>query len=166
MTIFLLASLNLLLFRHERSHSDTPAIPVSLTAESCSVASLPGFRRGSVSSTGEGEGEKGGGAGERMAGGKGRRRSRQRPSSSGHAPALELPPRGGTGAPPPRPPDYISQQQQQGGSSSGYQGASSLHGRGSRVSRTQSRESGGREEEEEETQVHFSQLSFEKQPEN
>jgi len=142
--------------RHERSHSDTPAIPVSLTAESCSVASLPGFRRGSVSSTGEGEGEKGcggGGGGERMAGGKGRRRSRQRPASSGHAPALELPPRGGTGAPPPRPPDYISQQQQQGGASSGYQGASSKHGRGSRVSRTQSRESGGRGEEEEETQV-------------
>lgn len=93
-----------------------------------------------------------------MAGGKGRRRSRQRPASSGHAPALELPPRGGTGAPPPRPPDYISQQQQQGGASSGYQGASSKHGRGSRVSRTQSRESGGRGEEEEETQVHFSTI--------
>ena len=91
-----------------------------------------------------------------MAGGKGRRRSRQRPASSGHAPALELPPRGGTGAPPPRPPDYISQQQ--GGTSSGYQGASSKHGRGSRVSRTQSRESGGRGEEEEETQVHFSTI--------
>lgn len=86
-----------------------------------------------------------------MPAGKGRRRSRQRPASSGHAPALELPPRGGTGAPPPRPPDYISQQQ--GGTSSGYQGASSMHGRGSRVSRTQSRESGGRGEEEEETQV-------------
>jgi len=129
--------------RHERSHSDTPAIPVSLTAESCSVASLPGFRRGSVSSTGEGEGEKGGG-GERMVGGKqGRRKSRQRPASSGHAPALELPPRGG-GAPPPRPPDYCTQQ----GVGSGYQ-----QGRGSRVSRTQSRESGGREEEDEETQV-------------
>lgn len=109
------------------------------------MASLPGFRRGSVSSTGEGEGEKGGG-GERMVGGKqGRRKSRQRPASSGHAPALELPPRGG-GAPPPRPPDYCTQQ----GVGSGYQ-----QGRGSRVSRTQSRESGGREEEDEETQVTF-----------
>jgi hypothetical protein len=41
---------------HERSHSDTPpavggvAVPVSLSAESSSVASLPGLRRGSVSS--------------------------------------------------------------------------------------------------------------------
>merc|ERR550519_1449793 len=35
---------------HERSHSDTPVIPVSLTAESSSVTSLPGLRRGSVSS--------------------------------------------------------------------------------------------------------------------
>merc|ERR550519_2319345 len=35
---------------HERSHSDTPVIPVNLTAESSSVASLPGMRRGSVSS--------------------------------------------------------------------------------------------------------------------
>ena len=35
--------------RHERSHSDTPAIPVCLTAESCSVASLPGFRWGNCS---------------------------------------------------------------------------------------------------------------------
>ena len=132
--------------RHERSHSDTPAIPVSLTAESCSVASLPGFRRGSVSSTGEGEqGEKGGERiGKQQQGN--RRRSRQRPASSGHAPALELPPRGG-GAPPPRPPDY---------SSGGYPPAPVKQSRGSRVSRTQSRESGSREEEEEEeTQVLF-----------
>merc|ERR1719445_1332975 len=35
---------------HERSHSDTPPVPVGLTAESSSVASLPGLRRGSVSS--------------------------------------------------------------------------------------------------------------------
>merc|ERR1719334_127038 len=81
--------------RHERSHSDTPAIPVSLTAESCSVASLPGFRRGSVSSQGE--------PGDVSAAGQGpktRRKSRQRPASSGHTPALELPPRGSGGAPP------------------------------------------------------------------
>ena len=108
------------------------------------MASLPGFRRGSVSSTGEGEqGEKGGERiGKQQQGN--RRRSRQRPASSGHAPALELPPRGG-GAPPPRPPDY---------SSGGYPPAPVKQSRGSRVSRTQSRESGGREEEEEEeTQV-------------
>ena len=49
--------------------------------------------------------------------------------------------------PPPRPPDY---------SSGGYPPAPLKQSRGSRVSRTQSRESGGREEEEEEeTQVLF-----------
>ena len=35
---------------HERSHSDTPPVPVGLTAESSSVASLPGLRTGTVSS--------------------------------------------------------------------------------------------------------------------
>merc|ERR1719370_186502 len=64
---------------HERSHSDTPPVPVGLTAESSSVASLPGLRRGSVSSQDSQED----------------RRGRR----------LELPPRGG-GCPPPRPPDY------------------------------------------------------------
>ena len=129
----------------------------------CITSSLP---RGSVSSGGEGEGR-----GEGVS----RRRSRQRPASSPHcnpphAPALELPPRGGGGSnPPPRPPDYYTQvllaffvlllcsisyllpptsyllflPQLLQGSSQG--------GRGSRVSRTQSRDSGGREEEE--TQV-------------
>jgi hypothetical protein len=114
--------------RHERSLSDTPAVPVSLTAESCSVAGLPGgpgFRRGSGSSQGEA-------AVEAVPGQARRRRSRQRPASSGPgAPALELPPRGGASAPPPRPPDYY--------------GAGPAAG-GHRLGRTQSRE-------EEETQV-------------
>jgi len=67
---------------HERSHSDTPPVPVGLTAESSSVASLPGLRRGSVSSQDSQEDRKSQGRG-----------------------ALELPPRGGC-PPPPRPPDY------------------------------------------------------------
>jgi len=67
---------------HERSHSDTPPVPVGLTAESSSVASLPGLRRGSVSS----------------------QDSQEDRRSQGRA-ALELPPRGGC-QPPPRPPDY------------------------------------------------------------
>ena len=66
---------------HERSHSDTPPVPVGLTAESSSVASLPGLRRGSVSS----------------------QDSQEDRRSQGRA-ALELPPRGCP--PPPRPPDY------------------------------------------------------------
>merc|ERR1719154_1058004 len=69
---------------HERSHSDTPPVPVGLTAESSSVASLPGLRRGSVSS----------------------QESQEDRRSQGRG-ALELPPRGGGGCPPPpRPPDY------------------------------------------------------------
>jgi len=67
---------------HERSHSDTPPVPVGLTAESSSVASLPGLRRGSVSS----------------------QDSQEDRRSQGRA-ALELPPRGSC-QPPPRPPDY------------------------------------------------------------
>jgi len=69
---------------HERSHSDTPPVPVGLTAESSSVASLPGLRRGSVSS----------------------QESQEDRRSQGRG-ALELPPRGAGGCPPPpRPPDY------------------------------------------------------------
>ena len=68
---------------HERSHSDTPPVPVGLTAESSSVASLPGLRRGSVSSQDSQE--------DRRSQGRG---------------APELIPRGGGCPPPPRPPDY------------------------------------------------------------
>jgi len=77
---------------HERSHSDTPPVPVGLTAESSSVASLPGLRRGSVSSQDSQEDR--------------RLRSQERQEDRrGKRSGLELPPRAG-GPPPPRPPDY------------------------------------------------------------
>ena len=66
---------------HGRSHSDTPPVPVGLTAERSSVASLPGLRRGTVSS----------------------QESREDRRSQGRG-ILELPPRGG--CPPPPRPDY------------------------------------------------------------
>lgn len=124
---------------HERSHSDTPPVPVGelqssyyiysacitlpsaygdhdplagLTAESSSVASLPGLRRGSVSSQ-EGEQERPGG-------------QQRRP---------ELPVRGERPPPAPhRPPDYQTAVR-------------------ARVARTQSRDSARYSDTENETQV-------------
>ena len=130
---------------HERSHSDTPPVPVGelhrpltihsacvrllfalidhdplagLTAESSSVASLPGLRRGSVSS----QDSQGGQPGEQE-----QRGQHRRP---------ELPVRGERPPPAPhRPPDYQTAVR-------------------ARVARTQSRDSSGRySDTENETQV-------------
>lgn len=121
---------------HERSHSDTPPVPVGkwhyhaphlkycrivillccvlpgLTAESSSVASLPGLRRGSVSSQ-ESQEDK-----------------RQKKTG------LELPPRAGQVAPP-RPPDYQTTVHRH---SHTPDTEHSRHHRHGRVARTQSRD--------------------------
>jgi len=135
---------------HERSHSDTPVIPVNLTAESSSVASLPGIRRGSVSSqrgsVSSQEDETDGGNRFSMPH-EARRDSTQaltrKVSSvscggSSMGPPLELPPRAVSGQPPPRPPDY----QTTLGRMDGQYHRRAQHRRNTkhRVSRTQSRE--------------------------
>jgi len=77
---------------HERSQSESH--PVSLTAESCSVASLPGYRRGSISSQ-----DSHTDTGTTISG--------QTGVSGTESGRIELPPRaGGAACVPPRPPEY------------------------------------------------------------
>lgn len=136
---------------HERSHSDTPVIPVNLTAESSSVASLPGMRRGSVSSQ---EDETDGGnrfslpheARRDSAQALMRKVSSVSCGGSSMGPPLELPPRAVSGQPPPRPPDY----QTTLGRMEGQYHRRAQHRRNTkhRVSRTQSREADASPEDE------------------
>jgi len=135
---------------HSRSNSDTPAVPVSLSAESSSVSSLPGLRRGSVSSQDEEFRPR---SGETVHPGIPRHKSmdsRQlelvRKASSASCGGsvggpLDVPPRAGGSLPPPRPPDYQT-----------TMGRNLKTGLRPRLSRTQSRDSGGPEAEDE-TQV-------------